>query len=154
MNQNEKFMKAAIKEAKKAYAKGEIPVGAVIVKDNKIIARAHNQKEEKNNPAMHAEINAIIKACKKLKTWRLEGAEMYVTLEPCMMCAGSIVAARMKKVYIGTMNSKLGYCGSVINLLQQNNEYKVSKEENILHDECSELIKDFFKELRKNKKGI
>lgn len=148
MIDKEKFMKEALKEAKKAYQKGEVPVGAVIVKDNKIIARAHNQKEEKNNPIMHAEINAIMKACKKLNSWRLEGAEIYVTLEPCMMCASAIVAARMKKVYIGASNSKLGYCGSVINLLEQNNEFKVLKEEGILKNECQEIIKKFFKELR------
>ena len=135
MIDKEKFMKEALKEAKKAYQKGEVPVGAVIVKDNKIIARAHNQKEEKNNPIMHAEINAIMKACKKLNSWRLEGAEIYVTLEPCMMCASAIVAARMKKVYIG-------------NLLEQNNEFKVSKEEGILKEDCQEIIKKFFKELR------
>lgn len=151
LDYKENFMKEALKEAKKAYAQGEIPVGAVIVKDNKIIARAHNQKELKNDPTKHAEISAITKACKKLKAWRLEDAEMYVTLEPCMMCAGAIVQARLKKVYISAKNDKLGYCGSVINLLEQNNEYKVEKEENILQQESSELLKTFFKELRKNK---
>ena len=149
MTDKERFMNEALKEAKKAYQKGEVPVGAIIVKDNKIIARAHNQKEEKNNPVMHAEINAIMKACKKLNSWRLEDAEIYVTLEPCMMCASAIVAARMKKVYIGTKNEKLGYCGSVINLLEQNNEFKVQKEEGLLKNECQEIIKKFFKELRK-----
>ena len=108
----EKFMKEAIKEAKKAYEKEEVPVGAVIVKDGKIIARAHNLKETKIDTTCHAEILAIKKASKKLNSWRLENCEMYVTLEPCSMCAGALIQSRIKKVYIGTMDYKTGACGS------------------------------------------
>lgn len=151
-NMNEKFMKEALKEAKKAYEADEIPIGAVIVKNDKIIARAHNQKEIKNDATRHAEIIAIEKASKKLQGWRLEDCEMYVTLEPCMMCAGAIVQARLKKVYIGAMDEKMGYCGSVINLLQYNKyDYHVESESGILSDECSKIVKDFFAELRNKK---
>lgn len=151
----EKFMKEALKEAKKAYNKLEIPVGAVIVKNDKIIARAHNIKEEKKDTTKHAEIIAIQKASKKLETWRLNDCEMYVTLEPCAMCAGAIIQARLKKVYIGTMDEKTGACGSVLNLFK---DYKfnhiVELETGILQEECEKILKNFFKELRelKNKK--
>ena len=151
----EKFMKEALKEAKKAYNKLEIPVGAVIVKNDKIIARAHNIKEEKKDTTKHAEIIAIQKASKKLETWRLNDCEMYVTLEPCAMCAGAIIQARLKKVYIGTMDEKTGACGSVLNLFK---DYKfnhiVELETGILQEECEQILKIFFKELRelKNKK--
>lgn len=149
----EKFMKLALKEAKKAYEKGEIPVGAVIVKDEKIIARAHNLKELKHDTTKHAEILAIQKASKKLECWRLEDCEMYVTLEPCSMCAGALIQARLKKVYIGTMDYKTGACGSVLNLLH---DYKfnhfVEIETGILKDECEEILKNFFKDLRASKK--
>lgn len=151
----EKFMKIALKEAKKAYDKEEIPVGAVIVKDGKVVAKAHNLKELKNDATKHAEILAIQKASKKLDSWRLQDCEMYVTLEPCSMCAGALIQSRIKKVYIGTMDYKTGACGSVLNLL---NDYKfnhyVEIETGILADECEKILKDFFKELRKNKKKI
>ena len=114
----EKYMKMALKEAQKAYDKEEIPVGAIIVKDDKIIAKAHNLKEIKNDTTMHAEILAIQKASKKLNSWRLEDCEMYVTLEPCSMCAGALIQSRIKKVYIGAMDYKTGACGSVLNLLK------------------------------------
>ena len=147
-----KFMKEALKEAKKAYDKKEIPVGAVIVKDNKIIARAHNVKEEKNDTTKHAEIIAIQKASKKLNAWRLTGCEMYVTLEPCSMCAGALIQSRMSKVYIGTMDYKTGACGSVLNLLVDYEfNHRVEIEKNILQEECEKILKDFFKELRKSK---
>lgn len=143
-------MKEALKEAKKAYDNGEIPIGAIIVKDGKIISRAHNQKEEKNDATKHAEIIAIQKASKKVQGWRLENCEMYVTLEPCMMCTGAIIQSRIKKVYIGAMNEKLGYCGSVLNLLEYNKyDYKVESETGILQKECSKIIRDFFTGLRK-----
>ena len=146
-------MKEALKEAKKAYKKLEIPVGAVIVKDGEIIARAHNVKEEKNDATKHAEILAIQKASKKLETWRLNDCEMYVTLEPCSMCAGAMIQARLKKVYIGTMDEKTGACGSVLNLPK---DYKfnhiVEIEYGILQPECEKILKDFFKKLRKLKK--
>ena len=148
----EKFMKEALKEAKKAYNKLEIPVGAVIVKNDKIIARAHNIKEEKKDTTKHAEIIAIQKASKKLETWRLNDCEMYVTLEPCAMCAGAIIQARLKKVYIGTMDEKTGACGSVLNLFK---DYKfnhiVELETGILQEECEKILKNFFKELREIK---
>lgn len=149
----EKFMKEALKEAQKAYQKKEVPVGAVIVKDGKIIARAHNIKEEKNDTTKHAEILAISKASKKLQSWRLTDCEMYVTLEPCSMCAGACIGARIKKVYIGTMDLKTGSCGSVLNLLEDYTfNHKVELQTGILQKECEELIKKFFKELRQSKK--
>ena len=117
MLEKEKFMLEALKQAKKAYNKEEIPVGAIIVRDGKIIARAYNRKEEKKDTTQHAEIIAIKKASKKLNAWRLQDCEMYVTLEPCAMCAGALIQARIKKVYIGTMDKKTGACGSVLNLL-------------------------------------
>ena len=111
MLKKEKFMKEAIKQAKKAYDKEEIPVGAVIVKDGKIIARGYNKKEEKKDTTQHAEIIAIQKASRKIGAWRLQDCEMYVTLEPCAMCTGALIQARLKRVYIGTMDPKTGACG-------------------------------------------
>ena len=149
----EKFMKEALKEAKKAYDKLEVPVGVVIVKDGKIIARAHNIKEAKKDTTKHAEIIAIQKASKKLDNWRLTDCEMYVTLEPCSMCAGALIQSRIKKVYIGTMDQKTGACGSVLNLLGDYTfNHKVEVENGIMQNECEELLKEFFKELRKLKK--
>lgn len=148
----EQFMKEALKEAKKAYNKLEIPVGAIIVKDGKIIARAHNIKEEKQDTTKHAEIIAIQKASKKLETWRLNDCEMYVTLEPCAMCAGAIIQARLKKLYIGTMDPKTGACGSVLNLLKDFKfNHNVELETGILKDDCVQILKNFFKELREIK---
>lgn len=149
----EKFMKAALKEAKKAYDKLEVPVGAVIVKDGKIIARAHNLKETKYDTTKHAEILAIQKASKKLNSWRLIDCEMYVTLEPCSMCAGALINSRIKKVYIGASDQKTGAVGSVFNLLEDYTfNHKVEYEKGILQDECESILKEFFKELRKIKK--
>ena len=149
----EEFMKEALKEAKKAYKKLEVPVGAVIVKDGKIIARAHNQKETKYDTTKHAEILAIQKASKKLKSWRLIDCEMYVTLEPCSMCAGAIINSRIKKVYIGAMDEKTGAVGSKLNLFKDYTfNHEVDFEVGILEDECQKILKDFFKELRKIKK--
>lgn len=149
----EKFMKEALKEAKKAYEKEEVPVGAIIVKDGKIIARAHNLKETKTDTTCHAEILAIKKASKKLKAWRLENCEMYVTLEPCSMCAGALIQSRIKKVYIGTMDYKTGACGSIFNLLEDYTfNHKVEYETGILKEECENILQDFFKYLRKKKK--
>lgn len=145
----EKFMKAALKEAKKAYDKLEVPVGAVIVKDRKIIARAHNLKETKNDTTKHAEILAIQKASKKLNSWRLIDCEMYVTLEPCSMCAGALINSRIKKVYIGASDQKTGAVGSVFNLLEDYTfNHHVEYESGILKDECEQILKDFFKDLR------
>lgn len=152
MDENIKFMKEALKEAKKSYQKDEIPVGAVIVKAGKIIARGHNIKETKTDPTKHAEIIAIQKASKKLQTWRLSGCTMYVTLEPCSMCAGSLIQARIDKVVIGTMDEKTGACGSVLNLLS---DYKfnhtVQVETGIMQEECKTILQQFFKELRARK---
>ena len=155
MDMHEKYMKLALKEAQKAYDKKEIPVGAVIVKDGKVIARAHNLKEIKNDTTKHAEILAIQKASKKLGCWRLEDCEMYVTLEPCSMCAGALIQSRIKKVYIGTMDYKTGACGSVLNLLKDFKfNHSVEVETGILVEDCEKILKDFFKELRSDKKNI
>jgi len=148
----EYFMKQALKEAKKAYKKLEVPVGVVIVKDNKIIAKAYNQKEGKNSPIKHAEIIAIEKACKKLNNWRLNDCDMYITLEPCAMCAGAIINSRIKKIYIGAMEHNSGACGSKLNLLQDYEfETKVEIETGIMQEECQKILKSFFKEIRINK---
>lgn len=153
MTQKEIFMKEALKQAKKAYDKKEIPVGAIIVKDGKIISRGYNIKETKKNTIKHAEIIVIEKASKKLDAWRLQNCEMYVTLEPCSMCAGALINARLKKVYIGTMDEKTGACGSVLNLLKDYKfNHEVEIEIGILQQECKSILKNFFKELRKSKK--
>ena len=146
------YMKQALKEAEKAYNKLEVPVGAIIVKDGEIIARAHNQKEEKTDTTKHAEILAIQKASKKLKSWRLIDCEMYVTLEPCTMCAGAIINSRIKKVYIGTMDEKTCAVGSVLNLFEDYKfNHKVESKSGIMEQECEEILKRFFRELRKLK---
>lgn len=146
-------MKEALKEAKKAYQKDEIPVGAVIVKDGKVIARGHNLKEQKQDATKHAEIIAIQKANKKLQNWRLQDCEMYITLEPCPMCAGAIVASRFKKIYIGAMDEKMGACGSYTNILKDYTiNYTVDIESGILKQECEQILKEFFKKLRQKNK--
>lgn len=153
MSDKEKYMKQAIKQAEKAYENLEVPVGAVIVKDNKIIARAYNQKESKNDTTNHAEILAIKKASKKLNSWRLLDCEMYVTLEPCSMCAGALIHSRIKKIYIGAMDKKTGACGSVLNLLEDYKfNHKVEVETGVMQNECENILKDFFKKLRTIKK--
>ena len=144
----EYYMKQAIKEAEKAYKKLEVPVGAVIVKDGKIIAKAHNQKETKTDTTKHAEILAIQKASKKLKSWRLIDCEMYVTLEPCTMCAGAIVNSRIKKVYIGT-KSNFKSNQEIIDKIFDNQEFYHRVEYEYLNDlNCSEILKDFFAKKR------
>lgn len=152
MDINEKFMNEALKEALKAYDKAEVPIGAVIVKDNKVISRAHNTKETTFNPCAHAEILAIEKAAKKLKAWRLVGCKLYVTLEPCPMCAGAIINSRLDEVYIGTMDEKTGALGSVFNLVE---DYKFNHKPKVYYgikqSECQKILKDFFKWLRSNK---
>ena len=143
------YMREALKQAQKAYNIEEVPVGAIIVKENKIIARAYNLKETKKDTTKHAEIIAIQKASKKLDTWRLTDCEMYVTLEPCSMCAGAIVQARIKKLYIGTMDPKTGACGSVYNMFKDYKfNHKVDVEYGILRNECETMLKSFFKQLR------
>lgn len=153
MEEKEKYMKEALKEAQKAYNKLEVPVGAIIVKDGKIIAKGHNQKETKFDTTKHAEIIAIQKASKKLNSWRLLDCEMYVTLEPCPMCAGALINSRIKKVYIGTNDEKTGAIGSVFNMLEDYTfNHKVEFEKGIMKEECEQILKDFFKNLRKTKK--
>ena len=150
MQEQEKFMKEALKEAKKAYDKLEVPVGCVIVKDGKIVARAHNLKETKKDTTKHAEILAIQKASKKLDAWRLLDCDMYVTLEPCSMCAGAIINSRIRNLYIGTMDKKTGAAGSVLNLFEDFTfNHKVTVQNGILKEQCEKILKDFFKELRK-----
>ena len=147
------FMQIALKEAKKAYDKLEIPVGAVIVKNGEVIAKAHNLKETKFDTTKHAEILAIQKASKKLESWRLLDCEMYVTLEPCSMCAGAIINSRIKKVYIGTCDEKTGAAVSVFNLFEDYKfNHKVEVEKGIMQEDCEKILKDFFKMLRKIKK--
>ena len=154
MEDKEKFMKEALKEAKKAYDKLEVPVGAIIVRDRKIIARAHNLKETKKDTTKHAEILAIQKASRKLESWRLLDCEMYVTLEPCSMCAGAMINARIKKLYIGALDEKTGAAGSVFNLFEDYKfNHNVEIEQGIMQDECEKILKDFFKKLREFKKN-
>jgi tRNA(adenine34) deaminase len=154
MENKEKFMKEALKEARKAYDKEEVPVGAVIVKDNKIIARAHNLKETNLNAVSHAEILAIQKACKKLGAWRLTDCDMYVTLEPCSMCAGALINARIRKLYIGTNDPKTGACGSKLNLLEDIKfNHSIEIERDVMQKECEGILKDFFKFLRERNKN-
>lgn len=147
---NTEFMHEALKQAKKAAVAGEMPVGAVIVRDGKIISRGYNKREMKKNALLHAEIIAIDRACKKLGGWRLPECEMYVTLEPCPMCAGAILNSRIECVYYGASDVKSGCVGSRINLLDMNLcNYSVQSKGGIMQKECSEVIKQFFKELRK-----
>lgn len=148
----EKFMRQALKEAKKAYDKLEVPIGAVIVKDDKIIARAHNLREGKQNAIAHAEILAIQKACKKLGAWRLQDCDIYVTLEPCPMCAGAILNSKIKNVYIGAMEPRSGAVGSKINLFEDYNfNHRVNYEIEILEEDCRKMLQNFFKDRRKEK---
>jgi len=153
MTQDEKYMKQAIKQAKKAYALDEVPIGCVIVAGDKIIARGYNRRNTDKNPLAHAELSAIRKASKKTGDWRLEECTMYVTLEPCQMCAGAIVQARIPRVVIGAMNPKAGCAGSILNLLNVPEfNHQVELTTGVLGEECSQMMKAFFKELREKKK--
>lgn len=146
---DEKFMKQAIKEALKAYALGEVPIGCVIVYQNKIIGRGYNRRNTDKNTLAHAEITAIRKASKKMGDWRLEDCTLYVTLEPCQMCSGAIVQARINKTVIGCMNPKAGCAGSVLNILNMPEfNHQVEIITDVLHEECSQMLKSFFQELR------
>ena len=150
-----KFMRAAMREAKKAYALDEVPIGCVIVREGKIIARGYNRRNTDKNTLAHAELSAIKKASKKCGDWRLEDCTMYVTLEPCQMCAGAIVQSRMHKVVIAAMNPKAGCAGSVMNLLQMREfNHQVEVERGLLEEECSAMLSQFFRELRQKKRGI
>ena len=153
INQDEKYMREAIKQAKKAYALGEVPIGCGIVYEDKIIGRGYNRRTIDKNTLAHAEMMAIKKASKKMDDWRLEDCTMYVTLEPCQMCSGAIVQSRMKKVVIGCMNPKAGCAGSILNLLQMEEfNHQVELEIGVLGEECSAMMKQFFKELREKSK--
>ncbi|NLW39609.1 MAG: tRNA adenosine(34) deaminase TadA [Tissierellia bacterium] len=146
---DEIFMKLALEEAYKAFSTYEVPVGAVIVHEGKVIARGHNKRESLKDPTAHAEMIAIRKASKYLNGWRLLGCTMYVTLEPCSMCAGAIINSRIERLVIGARDPKRGCCGSVINLVDNPNfNHRVEVKFNVLEEECSNILTSFFKELR------
>ena len=148
---NERFMKRAIELAKRSALEGEVPVGAVVVKDDEIVGEGRNRRERGKNALYHAEIEAIDSACKKLGGWRLWQCELYVTLEPCPMCAGAIINSRIKKVYYGAYDKKAGSFGSVadFNIIPYNHKPEIIS--GVMADACSELLTDFFKNLRRNK---
>ena len=149
MTSEERFMKAALKEAIKAQDIDEVPIGCVIVKDGKIIARGHNQRETKQDSTSHAELKTLQKACKKLNSWRLVGCDLYVTLEPCIMCAGAIIQSRIENVYFGAYDPKGGAFGSSINVLEAKNiNHRPNILGGVLEEECSKILKDFFKKKR------
>lgn len=151
---DEKFMKEAIKEAKKAAKKGECPIGAVIVSDGEIVSRGHNLRETKNRATYHAEIIAIDKANKKKGAWRLDGCDLYVTLEPCVMCSGAIIQSRISNVYFGAFDPKKGAAGSSVDLFVPGMfNHNVDVTGGIMKDECASLLSDFFIKLREMKKG-
>lgn len=153
LSKDEKYMREAINQAKKAYKLNEVPIGCVIVYEDKIIARGYNRRNTDKTTLSHAEINAIKKAAKFLGDWRLEGCTIYITLEPCQMCAGALVQARIDRAVVGSMNPKAGSAGSVINLLQMKEfNHQVEFEKGVLEEECTALLQNFFKELRKKKK--
>lgn len=150
---DEKFMREAIKQARKAYALDETPIGCVIVHDGKIIGRGYNRRNTDKSPLAHAEITAIKKASRKIGDWRLEECTLYVTLEPCQMCSGAIIQARIPRVVVGCMNPKAGCAGSVLNLLQvERFNHQAELTTGVLEEECSGMMKQFFKELRERKK--
>lgn len=154
MDIHEKYMKEALKQAKKAYLLGEVPIGCVIVHEGKIIGRGYNRRNTDKNTLSHAEITAINKASKKIGDWRLEGCSLYVTLEPCQMCSGAIVQARIPEVIMGSMNPKAGCGGSILNILEMpqfNHQVKVTR--GVLEEECSRMLTTFFKELRQRNKA-
>lgn len=149
LSQDEKYMKLALKQAQKAYELGEVPIGCVIVQDGKVIGRGYNRRNTDKNTLAHAEITAINKASKKVGDWRLEDCTLYVTLEPCQMCSGAIVQARIPKVVIGCMSPKSGCAGSIINILQMPEfNHQVETVTGVLEEECSEMLQTFFTELR------
>ena len=154
LTEDEVYMKEALRQARKAYALMEVPIGCVIVYEGKIIARGYNRRNTDKNTTSHAEINAIRRASKKLGDWRLEGCTIYITLEPCQMCAGAIVQSRITRAVIGSMNPKAGCAGSVLNLLEmQEFNHQVEVERGVLQEECSTMLSGFFRELREKKEG-
>ncbi len=149
MTIDEKYMKAALQQAKKAYQIGEVPIGCVIVYQDRIIARGYNRRNTDKNTLSHAEMTAINRASKKMGDWRLEGCTMYVTLEPCQMCAGAAVQSRIDKVVIGSMSPKAGCAGSVLNILQMEEfNHQVEIVSGVLEEECGKILSDFFVDLR------
>ena len=149
MEQHIKYMKEALRQAKKAYALGEVPIGCVIVYEDKIIARGYNRRNTDKNTLAHAEVTAINRASKKLGDWRLEDCTLYVTLEPCQMCAGAIVQSRITNVVMGCMNPKAGCGGSILNILEMPEfNHQVNVLRGVMEEECSQILQDFFKELR------
>ena len=155
LTDQERYMKEAIRQAKKARALEEVPIGCVIVSNGQLIARGYNRRNTDKNTLSHAELNAIKKASKKLGDWRLEGCTMYVTLEPCQMCAGALMQSRIDRVVIGSMNPKAGCAGSVLNLLEMDGfNHKVEVIRGVLQEECSIMLSDFFRELREKKKML
>ena len=153
MTQDEKYMREALKQAKKAYDLGEVPIGCVIVYQDRIIGRGYNRRNTDRNTLAHAEITAINKASKALKDWRLEECALYVTLEPCQMCAGAIVQARITETVIGAMNPKAGCGGSILNILEMPEfNHQVIVRRGILQEDCTNLLNSFFKELRERNK--
>ena len=155
MTDQEKFMKEAIRQAKKAYLLDEVPIGCVIVHGGKIIARGYNRRNTDKNTLSHAELIAIKKASKRLGDWRLEECTMYVTLEPCQMCAGAMMQARLTEAVIGCMNPKAGCAGSVLNILEMDGfNHKVQVTRGVLEEQCSHMMSQFFRELREKKKAM
>ncbi|MDO4298481.1 MAG: tRNA adenosine(34) deaminase TadA [Lachnospiraceae bacterium] len=153
MTPDEKYMKEAIKQAKKAAALDEVPIGCVIVYEGRIIARGYNRRNTDRNTTSHAEINAIRKASRKLGDWRMEGCTIYITLEPCQMCAGAIVQARITRAVIGSMNAKAGCAGSILNLLEMEQfNHQVEVTRGILEEDCSTMLSSFFRNLREKKR--
>ena len=153
VTKDETYMREAKKQAMKAYALGEVPIGCVIVYEDKIIARGYNRRNTDKNTLSHAELNAIRKASRKLGDWRLEDCTLYVTLEPCQMCAGAIVQARIPRVVIAAMNPKAGCAGSVVNLLEMDGfNHKVQVTRGILEEECGSMLSEFFRKLREKRK--
>lgn len=151
MTEQEKYMKAALRLAQKAADEGEVPVGAVVVCDGKIVGRGRNRRETRKDALHHAEIEAIGKACKKLGGWRLHRCDMYVTLEPCPMCAGAIINSRIKTVYFGAPDAKAGSCGTLVNLFELPYNHKPEVVSGLMEEECAGILKSFFRELRRKK---
>ncbi|HIV62300.1 MAG TPA: tRNA adenosine(34) deaminase TadA [Candidatus Butyricicoccus avistercoris] len=149
---DKKYMKAALKLAQKAADEGEVPVGAVVVCEGKIVGRGRNRRETKKNAIHHAEIEAIEKACKKLGGWRLHKCDLYVTLEPCPMCTGAIINARIKTLYYGAKDEKAGSCGTLVNLFDLPYNHKPEVISGVMEEECADILKKFFKDLRERKK--
>lgn len=155
MTTEEKYMKEAIRQAKKAYRLWEVPIGCVIVYEDKIIARGYNRRNTDKNTLAHAEMTAIKRASKVMGDWRLEGCTMYVTLEPCQMCAGALVQSRISKVVIGSMNAKAGCAGSVLDMFHMEEfNHQIETVTGVLQEECSSMLSNFFKELRRKKKEL